>query len=371
MLPSQIATLPIEKELSAVEEEELPSNKDENDAATVLQRRMRKSISLKKSRASSIDIQPVDTAISQLDTVTATTADTNTISTISENSIQIGNSDEEHKAAIVLQQRMRKSISLKKSISASPIADNITQNRSLSPEPTPDLDASLRNTIQAVENSLGVSSQINIIGTKEEHAAASVLQRRLSMKKSISAKDSHSLSKSIDTTPVVKQSEVVSQKQNPSQSSTAAALKLLNANDTKLNEEQKGQANLLKFMFGAKVPTPVVDYSSSESESESDDSEEDGDDQAAWNAMLEKLKKAEADSERLGSDLLVITESESKLKNDVDMLRRSIHDLEIKKKELDEKNKEHEEYLERLLKDYEMSMNENANLREAVEVIII
>jgi hypothetical protein len=164
---------------------------------------------------------------------------------------------------------------------------------------------------------------------------------------------------------------MVSQKQNPSQSSTAAALKLLNANDTKLNEEQKGQANLLKFMFGAKVPTPVVDYSSSESESESDDSEEDGDDQAAWNAMLEKLKKAEADSERLGSDLLVITESESKLKNDVDMLRRSIHDLEIKKKELDEKNKEHEEYLERLLKDYEMSMNENANLREAVEVIII
>lgn len=39
--------------------------------------------------------------------------------------------------------------------------------------------------------------------------------------------------------------------------------------------------------------------------------------------------------------------------------------------ELQLKNRGHEDYLEKLLKDYEISMNENANLREAVEVTII
>jgi len=45
--------------------------------------------------------------------------------------------------------------------------------------------------------------------------------------------------------------------------------------------------------------------------------------------------------------------------------------LEMLRNELHLKNREHEDYLEKLHKDYEISMNENANLREAVEVIII
>jgi len=68
---------------------------------------------------------------------------------------------------------------------------------------------------------------------------------------------------------------------------------------------------------------------------------------------------------------MLTIDSETKLKKDIEQLMQSIEGLEMLRNELLLKNREHEDYLEKLLKDYEFSMNENANLREAVEVIII
>ena len=389
MLPSQIiASKKISDELTAIEEDQ--SFTEQNNAAIVLQRKVRKSLSSRRSSSAPVDNQlPIDT-----NPITPPT-----------DIVKIGDSEEEHKAAIVLQQRMRQSISRKKSLSVKQNIDVLQEQVSDGEEVT-DLDANLANSIKAVEESLGVSnSQLRIVGTNEEHAAATVLQRRLSMKRATTPASKVDESLPRAESPILDQTDpdklqlnkpsdlsIKESSQSPPKNNAITSLKSINPNATKLNEEQKGQANLLKFMFGSKVPVPVDVESSSESDDDSDDdSDEDGDfdDQAAWNSMLEKLKKAEDESERLGfklnliiitisyltsillgSELMSSMDSETKLKKDIEQLRQSIDGLEALRNELQNKNKEHEDYLEKLLKDYEISMNENANLREAVEVNI-
>lgn len=328
ILPSQIIA---NKELSSISEESSLGN-EQNEAAIVLQRRIRKSISIRRSISDSADIQSADIPIKAF-------ADEISVDT----SIQINNTDEEHKAAIVLQQRMRQNLSRKKSIS--------------SPNKTISKDARM--------SSEAASIKFNIVGTKEEHAAASVLQRRLSINKTITQPVEGIVSKPSD---FLSNNNAQSPKNN-----VVATLKSLDPNAQNLDEEQRGQANLLKFMFGGKVTTPVYE-SSSDSDSDSDfDSDDDISDEGlaekqAWDSMLEKMKRAENECERLGIELASTTESETRLHQEVDQLKQSIHELEEKRKELQMKNKEHEEYLSRLLKDYKSSMNENANLRESVEV---
>lgn len=300
MLPSQIAACKrISDELSAIQED--TSFIEQNNAAIVLQRKVRKSISSRRSSSASVDDQlPID--------------DVPIIPSKTDH-VKIGDSEEEHKAAIVLQQRMRQSISRKKSLS-------VKQNNDVLPEQVndgeddTDLDANLLNSIKAVEESLGISnSRVSIVGTKEEHAAATVLQRRLSMKRATpAAKDNESLPRAespildqagLDNLQLSKPSDIPIKEnsQSPPKNNAVTSLKSIDPNATKLNQEQKGQANLLKFMFGSKVPVPVDVESSSESSFDSDDdSDDDGDfdDKTAWNSMLEKLKKAEDESERLG-----------------------------------------------------------------------
>lgn len=328
ILPSQIIA---NKELSSISEESSFGN-EQNEAAIVLQRKIRKSISIRRSISDSADIQSADIPIKAF-------ADEVSVDT----SIQINNTDEEHNAAIVLQQRMRQSLSRKKSLS--------------SPNETMSKDARMSSEVASIK--------FNIVGTKEEHAAASVLQRRLSINKTITQPVEGIISKPSD---FLSNNNAQSPKNN-----IVATLKSLDPNAQNLDEEQRGQANLLKFMFGGKVTTPVYE-SSSDSDSDSDfDSDDDISDEGlaekqAWDSMLEKMKRAEEECERLGIELASTTESESRLHQEVDQLKQSIHELEEKRKELQMKNKEHEEYLSRLLKDYQSSMNENANLRESVEV---
>jgi len=308
MLPSQIAASKrISYELSAIEEDD--SSIEQNNAAIVLQRKVRKSISSRRSSSAPVDDQlPIDavpTTPSKIDNV------------------KIGDSEEEHKAAIVLQQRMRQSISRKKSLSVKQNTDVLPEQVNGGEDVT-DLDANLLNSIKAVEESLGISnSNVSIVGTKEEHAAATVLQRRLSMKRAApAAKVNESPPRSespildqagLDNLQLSKPSDIPIKEnsQSPPKNNAIASLKSMDPNATKLNEEQKGQANLLKFMFGSKAPIPVdVESSSSSSESSSDDdSDDDGDfdDKEAWNSMLEKLKKAEDESERLGFNLIITT----------------------------------------------------------------
>jgi len=312
MLPSQIAASKrISDELSAIQEDTSSSSSsfiEQNNAAIVLQRKVRKSISLRRSSSVSVDDDqlPID--------------DVPIIPSKTDN-VNIGDSEEEHKAAIVLQQRMRQSISRKKSLSIKQNNDILSEQENDGEDVT-DLDANLLNSIKAVEESLGISNNHgSIVGTKEEHAAATVLQRRLSMKRITSvAKDneSHPRAKSppvsdqaagVDNLQLSKPSDILIKEntiQSPPKNNAVASLKSMDPNAIKLNDEQKGQANLLKFMFGSKVPVPVdVESSSSESSFDPDDDSDDDDDyeKTAWNSMLEKLKKAEDESERLGSHI--------------------------------------------------------------------